>query len=71
MVASLEGRQPAQVVHAALGEYLENHRAQLVEVFSQAQKAIASGDLDALTQLLAASATTHADVLAADIDSLR
>ncbi len=71
MVASVEGRQPAQVIHEALGEYLENHRSHLMEVFAKAQNATASGNLDALTELLAPSAANHADALTADIDSYR
>lgn len=70
VVATFEGRQPAQVIHEALGAYLENHRAELTDVFSKAQKAIASGDLDALTELLARS-VPGADDLNSDIDSYR
>ena len=71
LVASVEGRQPAAVIHSALSEYLENHRDQLVDVFARAQRAIATGDLAALTELLAPGTSEIADELISDIDSLR
>jgi hypothetical protein len=71
LVASIEGRQPAAVIHSALSEYLENHRDRLVGVFAQAQHAIAAGDLSALTDLLASGASDVANELISDVDSLR
>jgi len=63
LLAELERRSPQDVFHAALAEYLESHRHELVAVFTETQRAIASGDLDALTAQLAASAESQADAL--------
>lgn len=67
LLAELERRSPQDVFHAALAEYLEKHRDELVVVFSDTQRAIASGDLDALTAQLAASAEAQADALMASL----
>jgi hypothetical protein len=63
LLAELERRSPQDVFHSALAEYLESHRDELVAVFTETQRAIASGDLDALTAQLAASAESQADAL--------
>ncbi len=67
LLAELERRSPQDVFHAALSEYLETHRDELAVVFSDTQRAIASGDLDALTAQLAASAEAQADALMASL----
>jgi hypothetical protein len=67
LLAELQRRSPQDVFHAALSEYLEAHRDELAVVFSDTQRAIASGDLDALTAQLAASAETQADALMASL----
>jgi hypothetical protein len=66
LLAELEQRSPQEVFHAALAEYLESHRDELATVFADTQRAIASGDLDALTAQLAASSEAQADALMAD-----
>ena len=71
LVAHFEGRSKAEILHAALVEYIQNHRDQLSSVFQQAQQAVASGDVDALARLLSADAETRADLLADEIASLR
>jgi hypothetical protein len=53
LVAEMERRSPAEIVHEALNEYLRNHRDRLVPAFDGAQAAIASGDLDRLSAHLA------------------
>jgi hypothetical protein len=63
LLAELERRSPQEVVHSALAEYLDGHRDQLAAVFTETQRAIAAGDLDALTAQLAASAEAQADAL--------
>jgi hypothetical protein len=70
LVASIEGKQPAVVIHAALSEYIENHRDELVGVFARAQQAIAAGDLDGLTAMLNEATQQEAHDLHADIASL-
>lgn len=67
LLAELEHRSPQEVFHAALAQYLETHRDELAVVFSDTQRAIASGDLDALTAQLAASAEAQADALMASL----
>jgi hypothetical protein len=71
LVAGIEGRQPAAVIHAALSEYIENHRDELVRVFARAQSAIAAGDLDGLTEMLTVSSRGEANSILADIDQHR
>jgi hypothetical protein len=67
LLAELEHRSPQEVFHAALAQYLETHRDELAVVFSDTQRALASGDLDALTAQLAASAEAQADALMASL----
>lgn len=67
LLAELEHRSPQEVFHAALAQYLETHRDELAVVFSDTQRAIASGDLDALIAQLAASAEAQADALMASL----
>jgi hypothetical protein len=71
LLAELERRSPQEVFHAALAEYLVSHRAELATVFADTQRAIASGDLDALTTQLAASADAQADALMATLPETR
>lgn len=67
LLAELERRSPQEVFHAALAEYLVAHRDELTAAFADTQRAIASGDLDALTAQLAASAEAQADALMATL----
>lgn len=67
LLAELERRSPQEGFHAALAEYFESHRHELAAIFTETQRAIASGDLDALTAQLAASAEAHADTLMATL----
>lgn len=71
LLANLEGRAPAQVLHSALIEYFEQHRDEIATIFADAQAAIAAGDLRALTQQFARSADTLADEHAARLAELR
>ncbi len=71
LLAELERRSPQEVFHAALAEYLDAHREELAAVFADTQRAIASGDLDALTSQLAASAEAQADALMATLPAGR
>ena len=67
LLAELEQRSAQEVFHAALAEYLESHRDELAAVFTETQRAIAAGDLDALTAQLAASSEAQADALMATL----
>lgn len=51
LIAEAQGKRPAEVVHAALLEYLGNHSEELSDVFAATQRAIAAGDLDALIEI--------------------
>ena len=51
LIAEIEGRGPADIVHVALSEYLANHRDVLAATFADAQKAIAAGDITALASI--------------------
>jgi hypothetical protein len=71
LLAELERRSLQEVFHAALAEYLVAHRDELAAVFADTQRAIASGDLDALTAQLAASDEAQADALMATLPAGR
>lgn len=60
LIAEAEGRGPADVIHTALQEYLLAHRDMLAAVFSQAQQAIASGDIDALAAIASGASRRRA-----------
>jgi hypothetical protein len=70
LIAEVEGRGPADVVHAALEEYLVTHREVLAESFSQAQRAIASGDIAGLGAIAAGASRRRAQAAVARHDSL-
>jgi len=67
LLAELAQRSPQEVFHTALAEYLDSHRGELSVVFIETQRAIASGDLDALTHQLTASAEAQTDALMATL----
>jgi hypothetical protein len=67
LLAELEQRSQQDVFHAALAEYLTSHRDELATVFADTQRAVAAGDLDALTAQLTASAEAQADALMATL----
>jgi len=71
LLAELERRSPQEVFHAALAEYLVSHRDKLAAKFADTQRAIASGDLDALTAQLVESAEAQADALMATLPENR
>jgi len=50
LLAGLEKRSQAEVVHAALAEYFLTHRGELAATFTHAQKMIAAGDLSGLAR---------------------
>jgi hypothetical protein len=70
LLAELERRSPQEVFHAALAEYLESHRDRLAAVFTDAHRAIAAGDLDALTAQLESSAESQAGALMATLPGI-
>jgi hypothetical protein len=62
---------PADVIHVAVAEYIYNHREELGRVFSESQRAIAAGDLDAVSALLSPGAERLTDELSDDLDKYR
>lgn len=71
MLAAATGCSPAEMVHVALQEYLENHRPQLAKAFRRAQTAVVEGDLQALTSVLDAGAADLARQHAERLRALR
>ena len=68
LLAGLEKRSPAEVVHAALAEYFQTHRGELAATFAHAQEMIAAGDLDGLTNALAAGSNEQLNAMLSDIE---
>ncbi|TAN34864.1 hypothetical protein EPN29_00640 [bacterium] len=71
LLAELHGGSPADVIHIAVAEYMHNHREKLAGVFAASQRAVASGDLKAITNVLESGARKLAADLAADLDQYR
>jgi flagellar biosynthesis/type III secretory pathway protein FliH len=69
LLAELEKRSPAAVVHAALAEYFLTHRDELAATFTQAQEMIAAGNLEGLAQALAAGSDMQFKAMLADIEA--
>jgi hypothetical protein len=71
LIAEIEGRQQAQVMHVALAEYMTRHRDQLADVFTRAQKAFEAGDIEALAKAMSASGDRQVDELVAQVAAAR
>jgi len=71
LIARLERRSPADVVHEALLEYLANHKDELAEIFTATQAAIAAGDLDALGEIAGRSTEDRVEAAMRHLDSIR
>jgi hypothetical protein len=70
LIAHLEHRSPADVVHKALLEYLTNHKEELAVIFTDAQEAIARGDLDALSDIATRNVDAQADAAMAHLSEI-
>ena len=65
LLADVERRTPAEVVHSALAEYLTTHRDELASVYGETQTLLRAGDIDGLTAALRRDAAPLvADVVA-------
>ena len=65
LLADVERRTPAEVVHSALAEYLTTHRDELASVYGETQTLLRAGDIDGLTAALRRDAAPFvADVVA-------
>lgn len=71
LLADMQQRSPAEVVHLALAQYLNDHKSELAPRLAESQRAVSSGDLDALARLLAPGAEAIAAELLDDIDQFR
>ncbi len=69
LLAGLEKRSPAEVVHAALAEYFQTHRGEIAATFTHAQEMIAAGDLEGLAQALTAGTDVQVNAMLADIEA--
>jgi hypothetical protein len=67
----MEKRSPAEVIHLAVAEYLHAHKDQLASRLAESQRAVSSGDLEALAKLLGPGAQRMTDELLEDLDRLR
>lgn len=48
LLADVERRTPAEVVHSALAEYLSTHRDELASVYGETQAWLRAGDIEGL-----------------------
>lgn len=67
LLAGLERRSAAEVVHAALAQYLRAHRTELAAAFRETQKLLAVGDIDGLTRALRADVEDQVEAAMAKI----
>lgn len=67
MLAGMQQRGRSEVIHAALAEYVANHRGELSALFADTQRAIASGDIEAIARVAAASLDRTVDALVDDL----
>lgn len=70
-VARLQGQSRARVIHEALAEYVQAHRGELSQLYTQTQQALASGDLAELARASAPARTAEVDAIMAGIPSPR
>lgn len=67
LLAGVERRSPAEVVHSALAEYLRTHRDELASVYGETQAFLRAGDIDGLTAALRRDAGSFIAQVAAEI----
>lgn len=70
VIGTIRGESFQEVLHVALNEFIENHRAELDHSFRSVQRAVLSDDREALRGLLIASADRQARADTADIARL-
>lgn len=52
LLADVQGRTPADIVHSALAEYMLTHRDDLARVYGETQALLQAGDLEGLAAAL-------------------
>lgn len=67
----LEGRVPADIIHEALRDYVAQRGSDLSARFSEAQRAFASGDVDAMVRVLAEGADSRVSEMDEELQQLR
>jgi hypothetical protein len=67
LLADVERRTSAEVVHSALAEYLATHREELASVYGETQALLRAGDIEALTAALRRDAGPFIDDVSAGI----
>ncbi len=67
LLADVERRTPAEVVHSALAEYLTTHRDELASVYGETQAWLLAGDIEGLTAALRRDAGPFVAEVAAGI----
>ena len=70
-LSSLEGRVPADIVHDALREYIGRRGADLSARFDAAQRALSSGDIEAVVGVLGEGRESRVGALREKLDQLR
>ncbi len=60
VLAAVRGESPQEVLHAALNEYIDNHRGELDGAFRSVQAAVLSNDRETLGALFADDARRQA-----------
>lgn len=71
LLADMEQRSPAEVIHLAVALYLQTNRDRLASHFAESQRAVASGDLEGLARLLAPGAARLSTELLDDLEQHR
>jgi hypothetical protein len=67
LLADVERRTPAEVVHSALAEYLATHRDELAGAYGRTQTWLRTGDIDGLSAALQRDAVHLVAEIATDI----
>jgi hypothetical protein len=61
MLAGLQQTDRAEIIHAALADYLSKHREELSARFAETERALASGDIDAVARATRSANRSGAD----------
>ncbi len=69
MLTQLRQQSRAEVIHEALAEYIANHRAELSQIYTETQQALAAGDLDGLVRALKVAQDAEIDAIMASMPS--
>jgi hypothetical protein len=61
VLGGLQQIDRAEIIHAALGEYLNKHREELIARLAETERALASGDIDAFARAARSSSLPSMD----------